>query len=45
MKKRNWTVTIPGHKPFQMVSLEDGPLTQDQAKRSARIIWPEATVR
>jgi hypothetical protein len=44
MTKRNWTVIVTGWAPFQMVSLEDGPLNQEQARRAARVIWPTAEV-
>lgn len=44
MTKRNWTVIVPCWAPFQMVSLEDGPLNQEQAQRAARVIWPNAEV-
>lgn len=43
MKKRNWTIHIPGKKPFQMVSL-DGELTESEALAEARAIWPLCTV-
>jgi len=44
MKKRNWKVTVPGWRPFQMVLLEDGPLTYEQALKEARGIWPNCDV-
>lgn len=43
MKKRNWIVHVPGHKPFPMVVM-DGPLTQSEALAEARAIWPLCTV-
>lgn len=44
MTKRTWIVSVPGWAPFQMVSLEEGPLNQEQARRAARVIWPTAEV-
>lgn len=44
MSKRTWTVIVAGWAPFQMVSLEDGPLNQAQARLAARVIWPTAEV-
>lgn len=41
--KRNWTVHVEGRKPFQMVVL-DGAIDHAEAQKSARLIWPAATV-
>ena len=41
LRKRNWIVQVPGHKPFPMVIM-DGPLTQSEALIEARKIWPNA---
>jgi hypothetical protein len=43
MKKRVWLVILPGHPPFAMISLE-GELTHEEARASARVIWPGANV-
>ncbi|QZA71313.1 hypothetical protein AH02_44 [Pseudomonas phage AH02] len=44
MNKRNWTVIVPGWRPFQMVLL-DGALDHAGALAEARCIWPNANVR
>lgn len=43
LRKRNWIVLVPGHKPFPMVIM-DGPLTQSEALIEVRKIWPNAEV-
>lgn len=43
MKKRNWIVEVPGHKPFPMVVM-DGQLTQSEALIEARKIWHNCSV-
>lgn len=43
MKKRNWTVIVPGNAPFPMLSL-DGEMDQAEALKAARLIWPKAQV-
>lgn len=41
--KRCWTIKVPGHPPFQMVSL-DGLLDHAGALREAQLTWPECEV-
>ena len=43
MTKRNWSVSVPGYKPFPMLTL-DGALSHADALAVAQSIWPGCTV-
>ncbi|HCJ29540.1 MAG TPA: hypothetical protein DHV63_09645 [Pseudomonas sp.] len=40
-RRCHWTVEVPGHKPFRMIS---EPVTHAEALAGARLIWPNAEV-
>ena len=42
-RKKNWSITTPGYKPFPMI-LMDEALDHAGALAFARSIWPLATI-
>lgn len=38
-RRCNWSVLVPGCRPFTMIS---EPITRDEAMREVRVRWPEA---
>lgn len=43
LRRRTWTVVVPGRAAFQMI-LDEGPMSRTEVLKEVRVTWPSASV-